>query len=377
MERTGEAEAAVAHFHQVLILGPQTEQAAQVLARGIRPPARIEGNAINAINEGATAHPNFQTAVFNVKTFDGSEELEDEIVQLSDNLGKSPSRWRGYWDFELLSNSNITLTLISRELFPTEGAGFQAIFSPDTEWLMIQREHFRSGPLLRGFFNLNESQNSDFNLSSIQPGGFLETDLTADATDWFGRAEYVYSVDVFAGEQTADRHAIQLSATGILTSLDPIYLYVSSSHADFADDGVNPDVTSLDGPLFGLGASRFFQTGRRYLVTYSLGADMERANTTGRDFRYSGVAAHGSVTLQFSPTWESIMDGGLGYRSYDEFTGDVSRDEIIYRIGNRLRYRWNLRWTTSFTAAYEKLSSENTEFETDRFETGIVNSWFF
>ena len=104
----------------------------------IRPHADIHApNEEDGPNKISPPSSDFRTAGFQVKTLDGSDELEDEVVQLSNDLGQPENRWRGYWDFGLLYNSNITLTPISRELFPTEDAGFQAIFGPDTEWSMI------------------------------------------------------------------------------------------------------------------------------------------------------------------------------------------------------------------------------------------------
>jgi len=387
---TGEPAAALLHFQQVLILGPATEQAQQVAARGITAPGNnqheLKQHPIPSAHKPWTLpagpHPDDSSipvlpAGFQVKTFDGSDDLEEEIEDLESLSSEPQSRWRGYWDVGLLYNSNISLTPISRELLASEAAGFQALFSPDTEWSLLQRERLRSGPLLRGFFNLNESQNRDFNLSSFQPGLFLETDFARHGIDWIGRTEYVYSIDSFAGERTADRHAMQLSATGILPSLDVLYVYFAASQADFVDDGSNPDVTSLDGPLFTLGASRFFQTQRSYFTAYSFGADVEHAATRGQDFQYSGIGAHGSFTLQLSPKWDSIFDGGLGYRDYSQFTGEVPRNETIYRVGARLSYHWSHRWRTTLSASYERFASDNVQFDTDRLEAGLVSSWLF
>jgi hypothetical protein len=158
----------------------------------------------------------------------------------------------------------------------------------------------------------------------------------------------------------------------IRPDLDVIYTYITASFTDFVDDGAIATETSLDGPSITGGVSRFFQTKISWLPTYTLGVDLESADTRGSDFRYRAITAHGGMTFQLHERWRLIPTAGLGYRDYYAFTGAPSRDEVTSRIHLRLQYQMNTTTSVSLVSGYDRFASDNELFDAQRTQAGIV-----
>lgn len=68
---------------------------------------------------------------------------------------------------------------------------------------------------------------------------------------------------------------------------------------------------------------------------------------------------------------------GLGYRDYYDFTGSPSRNEWVSRIGLQASRQMTARIQLALTFNYDRFSSENELFDTDRFLGGIVTRWTY
>jgi hypothetical protein len=113
-----------------------------------------------------------QPVGYQIQTSDGADDLERRFDQVESDAILPPKRLRLFCELGALYNSNVLLTPISRELFNIDAESFQAIFNPEIEWIAMHDKKWRSGPLLRSYSTLNESNQQAFNLFSIQPGWF-------------------------------------------------------------------------------------------------------------------------------------------------------------------------------------------------------------
>lgn len=388
--------AATEHFETCVSIAPESEYANAIFAQQLLPPRSIESISVKADSEldanipadqdpfsfatlrnsmedsRSVATANVKPAGYEIQSFDGADDLDRRFDQLEADASPVPKRLRFFCEFGVLYNSNVSLTPISRELLNVDAKSFQAIFNPEIEWIALRGEQSRSGPLLRSFSTLNESSQQEFNLFSVQPGWFFERDQKVGDSEWIGRVDYVYATDLLDGNRIGDRHSGTVSFIMIRPDLDVIYTYVTASYTDFVDDGAIAEETSLDGPSITGGVSRFFQTKLGWLPTYTLGIDLESADTRGSDFRYRAITAHGGMTFQFSERWRLIPTAGLGYRDYYAFTGDPSRDELTSRLHLRLQYQMHSTTTVSLVAGYDRFASDNDLFDAQRLQAGIV-----
>lgn len=357
-------DAAIMHFETCVSIAPDSEYANEIFARQFLPPRSHESGSI------ATLH--VQPAGYEIQSFDGADDLDRRLDQLEADSDPVPKRLRLFCELGVLYNSNISLTPISRELLNVDAKSFQAIFNPEVEWIAVRDEQWRSGPLLRSYSTLNESNQQEFNLFSVQPGWFFERDRTVGDSEWIGRVDYVYATDLLDGNRIGDRHSGTASLIMIRPDLDVVYAYVTASYTDFVDDGAIAEQTSLDGPSISGGVSRFFQTTLDWLPTYTLGVDLESADTRGSDFRYRAITAHGGMTFRFSERWRLIPTAGIGYRDYYAFTGDPNRDELTSRIHIRLQYQMHSTTSVSLVSGYDRFASDNESFDAQRIQAGLV-----
>jgi tetratricopeptide (TPR) repeat protein len=375
LAQLGDHAAASWHFDQVMQIAPSSSYAASLVERGIRPPPALAPAEAESPMPRNDSPQNIFAASYEIQTFDGADDLERRLNQLeSDVVSPPPKSLRAFVEFGALYNTNIALTPISRELAGDAADSFQSFLSPDLEWNALGQGAWRSGPLFRGYFTANEEHVRSLNLASFQPGGFVEHDAFWRDGQLIGRLEYVYSLDLLDGDSFGDRHAVTASLTAILPELDVIYAYVRTSLSDFADDGANPAVDSLDGPALTAGVSRFYQTGWFLLPTWSLGADVESADTQGADFRYRAINLHTDATVRLTSRLEFIARAGVGYRDYPDFTGPVSRDELTWRASGRLRWRWTDWLSSSLVVNHDRFASDNEDFDTQRTEAGVATT---
>lgn len=363
----GEADQAREHFQQCVSLAPETDYANRIeqngwLANlGDRP-------SLNSIDDWLQVQP----AGYRIQTFDGADDLERTVDRLESDADPTLRRIRFFFETGVLYNSNVSLTPISRELINEQAESFQWLANPEIEWIALQRRQWRSGFLSRGFLTVNESTQSEFDLASLQAGGFVERDLVAFNCDWTARLDYVYSLDHQGNRRFGDRHSMTASIIQIRPDLDILYGYVTASVSDFADDGLVPTTSSLDGPSVSAGISRFFQTNLDRMPTFALGIDLETADTEGSDFRYRGVTTYGECTLQISQRLQLIPSAGTGCRDYFAFTGLVPRDEWTWRVQGKLRWQATEHAAISWVAGHDRFASDNEQFDAERTQGGML-----
>lgn len=391
-----QSEIAAEHFKACISIAPESEYAQSIFTRQLLPahpdpihptvPADTNtaldpkaGNPFSAAilrtpadNSATDDSVDVQRARYQIESFDGSDDLERRFDQLEADATPDEKNIRLLCEFGLLYNSNVSLTPISRELFDVDAESFQAIFNPEVEWIAARGESTRIGPLMRSYSTLNESDQQQFNLMSFQPGWFYEHDRDVGNSQWIGRFDYVYAADLLDGNRIGDRHSGTLSLIIIRPDLDVIYSYITTSYTDFVDDGLIATETSLDGPSISGGISRFFQTTKSWIPTYTLGVDLESAATRGSDFRYRALTTHGSMTFQLSDRWRLIPTTGIGYRDYFAFTGSPNRDELTSRIHLRLKYQINTITNLSLVSGHDRFASKNQLFDAQRTQAGLV-----
>lgn len=398
LEQQGDPAGAHTHFQQVLALAPSSPYAQQLAERGlvpappVMPPANDFRAAVaatpvplpNLVPNAAAPSASLprspgelSTVGYEIQTFDGSEELEDGLQNLDNEFAPEIRRWRAFVEFGALYNTNVSLTPISRELTKADAASYQGFLSPDVEWTAVSVGSWRTGPLLRGYFTLNEDAFQEFNLASFQPGAFVERDLGWWEQPVIGRVEYVYAIDLMNGDRFGDRHAVTASTIAILSESDVVYAYFTTSFSQFDDDGSDPSMNSLDGVAFTTGISRFFQTAWGRVPTWSLGADLEWADTEGSDYRYEAFTVHSDATIALTERLSFIPKVGIGYRHYGDFTGPISRDEVTYRVHGKLRWKWSDSFSVAAIVGYDRFASENEDFDSERTETGLVATFVY
>lgn len=376
LEAQGDSRAARDHFQRVYQVAPESEY-----AESLRKMGHLESIKTSRQTPFETALYEIENsdkilqAGYEIQTFDASEDFKRRLRELDRDVAVPHKKFRLFLETGVLWNSNVTLTPISRQLFDADAAGAQGFFNPEIEWRAWDSGQRRGGPLLRGFFTKNEQNLSQFDLASFQPGVFFEQDLFHNDQTHVARFDYVYAVDLLDGDRFGDRHSATASVVSVLPDLDAIYSYLTLSYSQFDAPVATPEVNSLDGPAFLVGFSRFFRTDYPHLPTWSLGTDFEYVNTEGDDFRYFGAKIHGDATLQLADRLQWIPSGNVGFRNYPDFTGSPSRDELTYRLGSRLRYRFTEAWSVSLVANYDRFDSRHPDFNADRIECGIVTTF--
>ena len=388
-KQSGDPESALFHQRQVLKIAPHSTYAEQLIAQGIQLSSSEIDQAseswrdqwgskfavTQAVAENGGNESSIQPVDYQIQTLDGADDLDREIKRIDSTINFEEKKIRFWVESGYQYNSNISLTPISRELVDSDAASGQWIVSPELEWSLHRNRQWRTGPLLRGFFTVNDSTWSDFDLASFQPGAFIERDWDDGDRNRLGRVDYVYALDLVGGSRLGDRHSVTTSVIDIDADLNVNYGYITTSFSEFDDDGADPAVNSLDGFSIAGGWSRFFQTNWQRVPSWSLGVDLESANTEGASFRYWGIAFHHSSTIQLSERLSFLPTAGIGARNYFDFAGPVNRDELTWRTGGRLQYRLSEAWSVSAVANYDRFVSDNDAFDAERLVTGIVTTF--
>lgn len=359
LESQGDTTTASRHYSTVCTLAPQSRYAERLREQGF-----VAESAIRPVG-------------YEIKTFDGSEAFLRQLEAIEAEAEPPTSRWRAFVETGVLYNSNVSLTPISRQLDNRDASSLQGFLNPEVEWNWIDRPSIRTGPISRGYFAVNEQQQSDFDLAAFQGGWFLERDTFLLNRDWISRLDYLYSLDLQGGSRFADRHSWTLSATSISPEGDLLYLYGTFSLSDFANDGIDPDIDSLDGPGFIAGVTRYVQLDFASLKKLRVGADLSAADTEGADYRFIGAGIHGGLTLALRKRLFLEPEFGLGYRNYDDFTGVVSRDEILWRLAARLERQVTDHLSLALVIGYDRFASDNQDFDAERTEGGVVLNWIY
>lgn len=377
----GKAEEARLHYRRVIDLAPESSYAREVPEEfAAIPAAELEDGAFERgfLDEGeASAAEAVAPATWEIQTFDGAADAERELERRFPPVDFPEKRVRLFIEGGATWDSNVTLTPISRELIDSDAAAFKGFLNPEAEWIACSSDDWRSGPLARGYFSVNEGNYSDYDLASFQPGGFVERD-----GEWFGRdvttrLDYVYSLDLLGGERFGDRHAVTLSATALREDGDVIYAYATGSYSDFDDDGSDPVADSLDGPAVSAGVTRFFRTGGSRIPTFSLGADTTLVETDGTDFRYVGASVRGGLTWQIAERWQFAPDASLGFRDYFDDSSAPRRSDLVGRLGGKLRWRWTETLSVSAVCNWNRFASNDEAFDAERLEAGVVTTFLY
>lgn len=385
----GDAVNADVHFRQCVAIAPKSDYAQQLyqqqlvlqppgLSDGLQPAAAAISNdvayALAQSELGFDEASQLDAVGYEIQTFDGADDLDRRLNELQSDADPTLKRLRVFLETGVMYNSNVSLTPISRELVASDAESYQAFVNPELEWIALQRGDWRAGPLARGYFTINESSQSAFDLASFQPGAFLERDLQIGSSDWIARLDHVYSLDLLDGDRLGDRHSVTASVIMIRPDLDVIYTYFSTKFSQFDDDGVDAAVSSLDGTAFAGGISRFFQTENAWLPTYSLGIDLESADTEGSDYRYRAINGHGDVTCQLSERWSLVTTVGVGHRDYYDFSGPVNRNELTWRVHGKLRWQWSERLSFAAFVGHDRFASDNEDFDAERTQGGLLTT---
>jgi hypothetical protein len=377
----GRSAEARTHYRRVLEVAPGSSYALDV------PPAfaadpdadRLSEDLDPSLLETAPriGDETVTPASWEIQTFDGAADAERELNRRFPPIDVPDKRVRLFIEAGATWDSNVTLTPISRELTNSDAAAFKGFLGPEGEWVAYSRDGWRSGPLARGYFSVNEGNYSDYDLASFQPGAFLERD-----GDWFGRdvttrLDYVYSLDLLGGETFGDRHAMTLSATALREDGDVIYAYATGSYSDFEDNGADPAADSLDGPAVAVGVTRFFRTGASRIPTFSLGVDSTIVETDGTDFRYVGASIRGGLTWQIAERWQFAPDASLGFRDYFDDSSAPARSDLVGRLGGKLRWRWTETLSVSAVCNWNRFVSNDEDFDSERLEAGLVTTFLY
>jgi hypothetical protein len=107
----------------------------------------------------------------------------------------------------------------------------------------------------------------------------------------------------------------------------------------------------------------------------NVGIDGEMAETEGADYRYDALNLHGGATCRLSPRWSFLPETGVGYRSYADFTGSPSRNELTWRVAGRLRWDWSDQIALALVVRHDRFASENEAFDAERTEGGVILSY--
>lgn len=274
-----------------------------------------------------------------------------------------------------LYNSNVALSPISRELAPQDSASAQLFVAPSWEWTAIRHNNLNAGLKTSGYFNLNESNFSAFNLQSYQPGLFVERVIESKYSIFIPRLEYDFTHDEFKGETFGNRHALTISATYLWNDGDSSYLYGTRDYTNFASEGVVPAITSRDGWTETFGASHRLNVCWRHLQSILVGIDYQEAKLDGSDFAYRGVNLFSEVDLPLTTSVDLILKGGWGYRNYFDFAFTPSRNENIWQAGVELKKKIDEHWYVSGVLNYDRFDSGNPLFEAERYQSGIIVTW--
>jgi len=357
--------AAAAHFQEVVRLAPESDYAKQASER-----PRFLPNSAPAI-----ADDQVTPAGYDVRTFDGSDELEDQIDRFDAAASEAPSAQTFRMESGALYNTNVLLTPTSRELAANELASYQGFINPELEQKLFARGGFSTGLVAKGYFSFNENEFSDFNLQSYQGGAFAQR--AAPWGDWtlLNRADYLYTLDQFDGHTFGERHSVTVSTSLVSPGGNVSFMYYSFQDAAFETATATPEIDSLDGPSHTLGLSHSFFVDRWYMKTFDIGFDLEAADTEGADFRYRGGSLFAASTIPLPGPLSLALEGGWGYREYYDFTGSPSRNESLPRAKARLNWRLSDQWSIAGVFNYQAFDSDNPAFNSDRWVSGIVTTF--
>ena len=346
---------AIHHFEQASAIAPESEYA----------------------NEAEVFLTELRTATHNASPSQTDGDLEPNRFggsPLGSHKGNEQRRFDFRLDVGTVYNSNVQLAPVSRVVSSPGSASIQGLLSPQLEYRFLSSPEWRAGTNLRGYFNFNESEFRQFDLQDYQSGAFVERSFFQDWGELVARTQYDFTLDEFAGSTFGKRHAL----TNVLSihwqeSVSSVYWTID--HSNFRDDGVTPEITSLDGWTNTLGFShtKFFELG--CLEYLRGGIDVQWAPLIGDDFAYHGVFLYGEEAIPLP--WESklVLQLGWGARQYPEFTSMPSRDENLWRANIEWRKSIGDHWVFTGLLTLDRFDCQNDLFNTNRFLAGTMMTY--
>lgn len=277
-------------------------------------------------------------------------------------------------EFGGLYNSNVQLAPISRVVGAPGLASFQGFIAPHFEWNCWKNSDWTSGVSFDGYFNVNESNFSAFDLQDYQPGAFVERTFLRGESEWIGRIQYDFTFDQFAGQTYGQRHGLT-TLLNIIRDQSESTIYWTVDHSDFASDGATPAITSQDGWTNTLGASHTLYSDDLFWDQLRAGIDLQWAPLTGQDFAYRGVYLYGGAEFLLWCDLVLALQAGWGYRDYPDFTGSPSRNENLWRGGVELRREFGEHWEIAALVTFDRFASDNAQYDTDRYITGVTTTF--
>ena len=283
-------------------------------------------------------------------------------------------RWSFQLDVGAQYNSNVQLAPVSRVIVTQGLESMQGFLSPQLEHRFLQNDCWQGGMGFDGHFNVNESDFGDFDLQDYRPNAFLERSFALNDVEWRVRGQYDFTLDEFAGRTLGTRHAM----TTMLSRLRPestSVLYWSVDYGNFADDGSSPEITSLDGWTNTLGLDHtIFTDSTPWLALMRGGVDLQWADLRGQDYAYRGMFFYADCESPLPCQMTLALQAGWGFRSYPDFTLTPSRDEDLWRAGFELRRPFGDHWEVSGFYTYDRFASDNAEFDTSRYISGLMTT---
>ncbi|QDT15126.1 hypothetical protein [Alienimonas californiensis] len=382
----GDDAGAASHWRETIRLAPDSDYAADAAARLAELPPEVAAEpAVTPIPDvfaNGSADAGVTPAGFEIREFPGPPApapfLDEPIADgffpslLPDGLPLSLRLETG-----LLYDSNVALAPTSRQLAPGDRESFQFFLGGDAEYALAKGDGWAAGALSSTRFTLNEGEFSALNLRSFTPGLYSEWAVPWADGALVPRLEYRFTLDQFDGETFSQRHGLVGRLTHLRNDGGAAVGYLAVDQADFESDGILPEVTSADGVTYAAGVAREWLVGMRHLSGVRLAVDFDRLDATGSDYAYLGGGLSGQAVIPIVPTLDLTLSGGLGYRHYDRFEFEPSRDEVIYRAGGELRKWFTPRLSVAAVANYQRFDSENPLFESDRFVAGVISEWTY
>jgi len=380
LERSLELEPAnaAAHFDlgDILVSLGEPQLAANRFARvtSLVPDSDYARRARESLTSLPAPVPDSEIALtsYEIRRFDGSETTEELDLGAREAASPLPPVSLRV-EAGALYNSNVALSPTNRN-FVTSGAGSgQGVLNPSAEIRLLNTEDWRAGPLLTGYFTVNDSDFSRFNLQSYLGGVFVERSLPQEAGMLVPRAQYTYTLDQFDGSTFGQRHSVNASLSRLEDDLSSTVGYAAFDYTNLANDGATPTVTSQDGWTTAIGLSHTWWHGQWWLRSTTLGADLQRADLRGSDYSFNAATLYGSATVPLTDILNLTLDGGWGYRGYFQSTTAPSRNQILWRGGSRLELALTEHWKVAGVFTAEAFESDDPALNTRRLVGGIVS----
>ncbi len=274
----------------------------------------------------------------------------------------------------VIHNSNVQLAPISRVAGSPGLGSMQGFAAPQLEWELWQADAWSAGVNFDGYFNVNDEAHSDFNLQDYQPGWFIERSVWHGDSEWIGRLEYDYTLDLFAGDLFGQRHSIT-TLLEVIRAGSESTVYWTIDRSDFEDDGATPGITSQDGWTNTLGGSHTFLPQESVWDSVRIGLDLQWAPLQGKDAAYRGLFLYAEGEILLPACWVLGLQSGWGYRDFPDFTGSPDRNETLWRAGVDLRRELGAHWEIAAVLTYDRFASENSQYDTDRTMAGVTTTF--